>query len=134
VTARELLVRGVGASPGLTSGAIVFRTEDAVRLAAEGQAVVLLRIDTNAEDVPGIRAAAGVITTRGGITGDAAIVARTLGKPCIAGCASMRVDYGTRTCTVLRDMSAALAERADVVLREGDVITFDGGTGEIWRG
>lgn len=131
MTARELVVRGVGASPGLASGAIVFRTEDAVRLAAEGQVVVLLRIDTNAEDVPGIRAAAGVIATRGGITGDAAIVARTLGKPCIAGCAPMRVDYGTRTCTVV---SEAFAEHADVVLREGDLITFDGGTGEIWRG
>jgi pyruvate,orthophosphate dikinase len=131
MAARELLVRGVGASPGLASGAIVFRTEDAVRLATEGTTVVLVRIDTNAEDVPGIRASAGVITTRGGITGDAAIVARTLGKACIAGCAPMRVDYGTRTCTIVRE---ALADQADVVLREGDVITFDGATGEIWRG
>lgn len=128
--AREQLVRGVGASPGVASGAIVFRAEDAVALAAEGRAVVLVRIDTTAEDVPGIQAAAGVIATRGGITGDAAIVARTLGKPCIAGCPTMRVDYGASTVTIVRE---SLAEKADVVLAKGDVIGFDGGTGEIWR-
>jgi pyruvate, orthophosphate dikinase len=128
---RELLVRGVGASPGIAEGAIVFRAEDAVRLAGEGKAVVLVRIDTTAEDVPGIQAARGVITTRGGITGDAAIVARTLGKPCITGCPTMRVDYAARTCTIWRE---SITEQADVVLAEGDVVGFDGATGELWRG
>lgn len=126
----ELLVRGVGASPGRATGAIVFRAEDAVALASQGKSVVLVRIDTTPEDVPGMQAAAGIVTTRGGLTGDAAIVARTLGKPCIAGCPSMHVDYGADTCTIWGDSTE---EKPDVVLAKGDTITFDGATGEIWR-
>ena len=76
-----------------------------------------------------MRAAAGIITTRGGITGDAAIVARSLGKPCIASCAPMRVDYAKDLLTVWRDSTG---EETDIVLHKGDVITIDGATGEIW--
>ncbi len=128
---KQLLVRGVGASPGSATGAVVFRADDAITLAAKGTSVVLVRIDVTPEDVPAMQVSAGVITTRGGLTGDAAIVARTLGKPCIAGCPTMHVDYTTDTLTIWGDSTQ---ERADVVLAKGEVITFDGGTGEIWRG
>ncbi len=129
--ARELLAKGVGASPGTATGAIVFRSEDAVALAALGTSVILVRIETTSEDVPGMRVAAGIITTRGGITGDAAIVARSLGKPCIASCPPMRVDYAKDCLTVWRDSTADAAD-ADVVLAKGTVITMDGAKGEIY--
>jgi pyruvate, orthophosphate dikinase len=128
---RELLARGMGASPGTATGAIVFRSEDAVALAKDGASVILVRIETTPEDVPGMKVAAGIITTRGGITGDAAIVARSLGKPCIASCAPLHLDYTTNSLTVWRDSSD---EEADIVLQKGDVVTIDGGKGEIYRG
>ncbi|MEA2747034.1 MAG: hypothetical protein QOI41_1177 [Myxococcales bacterium] len=131
--ARELLAKGMGASPGTATGQIVFRSEDAVALAAQGTSVILVRTETTPEDVPGMRAAAGIITTRGGITGDAAIVARSLGKPCIASCPPMRVDYAKESLTVWRDSTTDDAD-ADVVLPKGTVITMDGANGEIWTG
>jgi pyruvate,orthophosphate dikinase len=78
-----------------------------------------------------MQAAAGIVTTRGGITSDAAIVARSLGKPCIASCMPIRVDYQTDQLTVWRDSSD---DEPDIILSTGDVITIDGATGEIWRG
>lgn len=128
--AKVLLARGMGASPGTATGRIVFRSDDAVALAAEGQSVILVRIETTPEDVPGMKVAAGIITTRGGITGDAAIVARSLGKPCIASCSPLRVDYGAGSLTVWRE--GAETEEEDPVLKKGDVITIDGANGEIW--
>lgn len=128
---KQLLAKGLGASPGTATGQIVFRAEDAVALGAQGKTVILVRIETTPEDVPGIQAAAGIVTTRGGLTGDAAIVARSLGKPCIAGCAPLRVDYASDSLTVWRDSTA---DDADVVLKKGDVITIDGGKGEIFVG
>lgn len=129
--AKQLLAKGMGASPGTATGQIVFRTEDAVSLAAQGKSVILVRIETTPEDVPGMKAAAGIVTTRGGITGDAAIVARSLGKPCIASCAPLRVDYGTNSLTVWRESGDG---DDDPVLKVGDVITIDGAKGEIWAG
>lgn len=128
---RQLLTKGLGASPGTATGEIVFRSEDAVAKAAKGTAVILVRIETTSEDVPGMRAAAGIVTTRGGITGDAAIVARSLGKPCIASCPPMRVDYATDSLTVWRDSTDGAGD-ADVVIKKGTVITIDGAKGEIW--
>jgi pyruvate,orthophosphate dikinase len=125
----RLLARGVGASPGIATGKIVFRSEEAVAMAADGTSVILVRIDTTSDDVPGMRVAAGILTTRGGITGDAAVVARTLGKPCIASCPVMRVDYAKDLLTVWRDSAG---QEADVVLHKGDEITIDGAKGEIW--
>jgi len=129
---KELLARGMGASPGTATGEIVFRSEDAVARAAEGKTVILVRIETTSEDVPGMQAAAGIVTTRGGITGDAAIVARSLGKPCIASCPPLRVDYAKNSLTVWRDSTSS--DEGDIVLARGDVITIDGAKGEIWRG
>jgi pyruvate,orthophosphate dikinase len=128
---KELLAKGMGASPGTATGEIVFRSEDAVTLAEQGKSVILVRIETTSEDVPGMKAAAGIVTTRGGITGDAAIVARSLGKPCIASCAPLRVDYATGSLTIWRDSSG---DEDDRVLKKGDVITIDGAKGEIWAG
>ena len=127
---RQLLAKGLGASPGTATGAIVFRSEDAVAMAAKGTSVILVRIETTSEDVPGMRVAAGIVTTRGGITGDAAIVARSLGKPCIASCAPMRVDYAKDSLTVWRDSTDGDGD-ADIVLERGAVITIDGAKGEI---
>ncbi len=128
---KQLLAKGMGASPGTATGAIVFRGDEAVSLASQGQSVILVRIETTPDDVPGMRAAAGIVTTRGGLTGDAAVVARSLGKPCIAGCAPLRVDYTNDRLTVWRDSTG---DDADVVLHKGDVITIDGAKGEIWAG
>lgn len=124
---KKLLAKGMGASPGTATGAIVFRSEDAIALSKEGQSVILVRIDTTPDDVPGMRAAAGIVTTHGGITGDAAIVARSLGKPCIASCAPLRVDYTQNTLTVWRD-----AADPDMTLAKGAIVTIDGAKGEIW--
>lgn len=129
--ARELLAKGTGASPGKATGEIVFHAKDAVAAGSSGKSVILVRIETTPEDVPGMQAASGIVTTRGGITGDAAIVARSLGKPCIAGCPPIKVDYASERLTVWRDSTA---EQADVVLGKGDVITIDGASGEIWHG
>jgi pyruvate,orthophosphate dikinase len=120
----------MGASPGRASGAIVFRSEDAVALAKQGKPVILVRIETTPEDVPGMQIAAGIVTTRGGITGDAAIVARTLSKPCIASCSALHVDYATNRLTIWAH-SGETAE--DVVLDKGALVTIDGASGEIWR-
>ncbi len=127
---KQLLAKGMGASPGTATGEIVFRAEDAVTLGSSGKSVILVRIETTPDDVPGIKAAAGIVTTRGGLTGDAAIVARSLGKPCIAQCAPLRVDYLAETLTVWRDSSD---DDPDVVLSKGDTITIDGGRGEVFR-
>ena len=127
--AKELVARGTGASPGEATGQIVFTAQDAVAFAKEGKSVIFVRMETTSEDVPGLQAAAGILTTRGGITGDAAIVARTLGKPCIASCSQMRVDYtGGGSLTVLRDS----AKGDDLVLKKGAVVTINGATGQIW--
>lgn len=130
---KQLLAKGMGASPGTATGEIVFRSEDAVKAAGEGKSVILVRIETTPEDVPGMKAAAGIVTTRGGITGDAAIVARSLGKPCIASCAPLRVDYTENSLTVWRD-SLANDGGDDIILKKGDVVTIDGAKGEIWSG
>ncbi|MBX3201697.1 MAG: hypothetical protein KF894_26405 [Labilithrix sp.] len=127
---KQLLAKGMGASPGTATGAIVFRSEDAVALAAQGKAVILVRIETTPDDVPGMKIAAGIVTTRGGITGDAAIVARSLGKPCIASCAPLHVDYAADKLTVWRESSSG--DPQDIVLAKGDLVTIDGAKGEIW--
>lgn len=127
---KRLLARGMGASPGTATGAIVFNSDDAVALSGDGKAVILVRIETTPEDVPGMKVAAGIVTTRGGITGDAAIVARSLGKPCIASCPPLRVDYADNSLTVWVDSEAGA--EGDIVLKKGAIVTIDGATGELW--
>jgi pyruvate,orthophosphate dikinase len=130
---KQRLARGLAASPGIATGKIVFRSDEARAKADAGEAVILVRIETSAEDVEGMRAAKGILTTRGGLTGDAAIVARILGKPCVAGCTAANVDYVAKTISIaVEDERRATRER--VVLHEGQMLTVDGSTGYVYAG
>ncbi len=120
---RTLFGRGLPASPGAASGAVVFSADEAELRAAKGDAVILVRIETSPEDIHGMHAARGILTTRGGMTSHAAVVARGMGRPCVAGAGGISVDYGSRT----------LASGGRTI-RAGDVITLDGATGEVFVG
>ena len=121
--ARTLFGRGLPASPGAASGAVVFSADDAEMRAAKGESVILVRIETSPEDIHGMHAARGILTTRGGMTSHAAVVARGMGRPCVAGAGGVSVDYGART------LSAG-----GRTIRGGETITIDGATGEIFVG
>ncbi len=120
---KTLLARGLPASPGAASGIVVFSADEAEMRAQKGEAVILVRIETSPEDIHGMHAARGILTTRGGMTSHAAVVARGMGRPCVAGAGGIHVDYGAKT------LSAG-----GVTLRAGDTITLDGATGEIFTG
>ena len=124
---RQLLTKAMPASPGAAVGGIVFDNEEAVSRAAEGQSVILVRRETNPDDLPGMVAADGVLTARGGKTSHAAVVARGMGKTCVCGAEELEVDAEARTLTVNRDGK-------QVVLHSGDVIAVDGTTGEVFLG
>lgn len=120
--------RGLPASPGAASGRIVFDPDDAVRWAAEGQDVILVRQETSAEDIHGMKVATGVITATGGMTSHAAVVARGLGKCCVVGCGGLQVDpHGKR---LLLDE----ADAGEEALEEGEWLTLDGSSGNVYRG
>jgi len=129
LTARgiEPLAVGLPAGPGAASGRIVFDADDAVRWAAEGQEVILVRQETSAEDIHGMKAATGVVTAAGGMTSHAAVVARGLGKCCVVGCGQLRIDPRERT---VRLDDSEFSEP----LREGDMLTLDGSTGKVYAG
>lgn len=120
---RNIVAKGLPASPGAACGAIVFTSEVAQDRQAQGEAVILCRQETSPEDIHGMHASVGIVTARGGMTSHAAVVARGMGKPCVAGAGGMHIDYGTRTITV-----------SGHTLHEGDIITIDGTTGEIMAG
>jgi len=117
------LARGLPASPGAASGKVVFSAEEAESLAARGEAVILVRIETSPEDIHGMHAAKGVLTTRGGMTSHAAVVARGMGRPCVAGAGDLRIDYDAGT----------MAAHTSLV-KAGEIITIDGSTGEVMVG
>jgi pyruvate,orthophosphate dikinase len=118
-----VLARGLPASPGAASGRIAFSADAAEARAAQGESVILVRIETSPEDIHGMHAAAGILTTRGGMTSHAAVVARGMGRPCVAGAGDIRIDYAAGT------MAAA-----NVILHAGEVVTIDGTTGEVMAG
>ena len=120
---KTLLAKGLPASPGGVGGQLVFSSEDAVQWKELGKKVILARIETSPEDIAGMVAAQGILTTRGGMTSHAAVVARGMGKCCVAGCGDIEVDYNNKTMKV-----------KGYVLREGETITLDGGTGEVFLG
>src|SRR6202048_1126370 len=120
---REVLATGLPASPGAASGEIVLSADEAETLKANGTKVILVRVETSPEDIHGMHAAEGILTTRGGMTSHAAVVARGMGKPCVSGAGSLRVDYAAGTVSV-----------AGRTLRQGDVITIDGSTGQVLAG
>ncbi len=121
--AREIVARGLPASPGAASGRIVFSADEAESRSAAGEAVILCRVETSPEDIHGMHAARGILTTRGGMTSHAAVVARGMGRPCVAGAGELRIDY----------KSGVMRVRGHE-LGSGDLITIDGGTGEVMLG
>ena len=121
--AKTVLARGLPASPGAASGAVVFSADAAEARVANGEAVILVRIETSPEDIHGMHAAKGILTTRGGMTSHAAVVARGMGRPCVAGAGELRVDYKAGTITV-----------REHVVRADDTITINGSTGEVMLG
>jgi pyruvate,orthophosphate dikinase len=118
-----LLAKGQGASPGRATGPLALSSESAFAFAAAGTPAILVCVDASAEDAPGVRAAAALVTTRGGITGDGAIIARALGKPCVSSCAEVLVRAADKRIVV-----------RDVTVAEGEPIAIDGASGEIRRG
>jgi pyruvate, orthophosphate dikinase len=128
---KKLLARGLAASPGAASGQIVFSADDAERRAGQGQAVILVRVETSPEDIHGMKAARGILTARGGMTSHAAVVARGMGKPCLAGCSSLNVSYRDETVTItVYDDDGHPQET--ITLRKGDIVTIDGGAGHLY--
>ena len=120
---RKIVANGLPASPGAASGEIVFTSEEAENLKAQGRKVILVRVETSPEDIHGMHAAEGILTTRGGMTSHAAVVARGMGKPCVSGAGTIRVDYAKKTLT-----------SGPITLKAGDVITIDGSTGQVLAG
>ena len=127
-TDRTLLAKGLAASPGAAVGAAVFDSATAVARHAAGESVILVRRETNPDDLEGMIAAAGVLTSRGGKTSHAAVVARGMGRTCVCGAESIDVDVASRTARV------ATPDGQSVVVAEGDVIALDGSTGEVFLG
>src|SRR6478752_6128323 len=120
---RRVIVTGLPASPGAASGEIVFSPDEAAQLKSDGKKVVLVRVETSPEDIHGMHAAEGILTTRGGMTSHAAVVARGMGKPCVSGAGSLRVDYAAGTMSV-----------GGQTFKKGDHITVDGSTGQVLAG
>ena len=119
----KVLTRGLPASPGAACGQIVFFADDAAKMHAEGHRVVMVRIETSPEDLAGMAAAEGIVTARGGMTSHAAVVARGMGKCCVSGAGALNVDYKART-----------VEIDGTILKEGDYLSINGSTGEIYLG
>lgn len=119
----RVIAKGLAASPGAASGKIVFNADDATVWHAKGERVIMVRVETSPEDLAGMAAAAGILTARGGMTSHAAVVARGMGKCCVSGAGSLVIDYGKKTMTV-----------DGITLKEGDFISLNGSTGEIYLG
>ncbi|TIU35375.1 MAG: pyruvate, phosphate dikinase, partial [Mesorhizobium sp.] len=121
--ARDVIGMGLPASPGAATGEIVFSSSDAEDAKLQGRKAILVRIETSPEDIHGMHAAEGILTTRGGMTSHAAVVARGMGKPCVSGAGSLRVDYKAGTLISMGQ-----------TFRKGDIITIDGGNGQVLKG
>jgi pyruvate,orthophosphate dikinase len=120
---RTVIATGLPASPGAASGEVVFSSDEAERLKGLGKKVILVRVETSPEDIHGMHAAEGILTTRGGMTSHAAVVARGMGKPCVSGAGGIRVDYAKGTLTATGH-----------VVKSGDVVTIDGASGQVFLG
>ena len=120
---RKVIATGLPASPGAACGEIVFSSEEAETLKSQGHKVILVRVETSPEDIHGMHAAEGILTTRGGMTSHAAVVARGMGKPCVTGAGALRVDYRAQTMTA-----------GGTTMKKGDTLTIDGSTGQVLAG
>jgi pyruvate,orthophosphate dikinase len=125
IDAGRLMAKGLNAGPGAACGKVALSAEDAEKMAASGDPIILVRIETSPEDIKGMNAAEGILTARGGMTSHAALVARQMGKVCVAGCGSLNINYQERTVQV---------EGKNFVVKEGDYISIDGTTGEVIEG
>lgn len=125
IDAGRLMAKGLNAGPGAACGKVALSAEDAEKMAASGDPIILVRIETSPEDIKGMNAAEGILTARGGMTSHAALVARQMGKVCVAGCGTLKINYQERTVQV---------EGKDFVVKEGDYISIDGTTGEVIEG
>ena len=124
----RLIAKGLNAGPGAATGKIYFNATDAEKAAARGEQVILVRIETSPEDIKGMNAAEGILTARGGMTSHAALVARQMGKVCVAGCGALEIDYVART------MSVEEEDGREFHLKEADWLSIDGTTGEVIAG
>jgi pyruvate,orthophosphate dikinase len=120
---KEVIARGLPASPGAASGTVVFSAEDAETRAHKKEKVILVRIETSPEDIHGMHAAQGILTARGGMTSHAAVVARGMGKPCVSGAGEVHISYEKKT-----------FKAGGLEIKEGDLITINGSTGEVMKG
>lgn len=123
VASKAFLAKGLNAGPGAASGRVVFNAVDAEQWAERGEKVILVRLETSPDDIRGMHAAQGILTSRGGMTSHAALVARQMGKVCVVGCGDLEIDYKLRQMTV-----------NGRVVKEGDWISVDGSTGEVFEG
>jgi pyruvate,orthophosphate dikinase len=121
---KKVIAKGLPASPGAAGGTVVFTADEAEELAKNGKKVILVRIETSPEDIHGMHASQGILTARGGMTSHAAVVARGMGKCCVAGCSDIKVDY----------VSQSFVANNGVVVKKGDTITLDGSTGQVMLG
>jgi len=121
--AAKPITKGLPASPGAACGKVCFSAEDAMKSAGEGNKVVLVRLETSPEDIEGMNASEGILTARGGMTSHAAVVARGMGTCCVAGCGELKINYAEKYFTV-----------GDVKINEGDYISLDGSTGNVYAG
>ena len=121
---KKVIAKGLPASPGAASGEVVFTADEAEEAAGKGHKVILVRVETSPEDIHGMHAAQGILTARGGMTSHAAVVARGMGKCCVAGCGDIQVDYKTEQFVAC----------GGVVVKRGDIITLDGTSGEVMLG
>jgi pyruvate,orthophosphate dikinase len=122
----RLLAKGLNAGPGAASGKVALSAQDAEAMAAKGDKVILVRIETSPEDIKGMDASEGILTARGGMTSHAALVARQMGKVCVAGCGALKINYRERRITI--------EGKDGMVVNEGDYISIDGTTGEVIKG
>jgi len=123
IASSKLIAKGLAASPGAASGRIVFNADDAAEWAQHGERVIMVRVETSPEDLAGMAAAQGILTARGGMTSHAAVVARGMGKCCVSGAGTLKIDYATKTMEV-----------DGLTLKEGDYISLNGSTGDIFLG
>jgi len=120
---KKVIAKGLPASPGAASGKVVFTADEAEKMSNQKEDTILVRLETSPEDIHGMHAAKGILTARGGMTSHAAVVARGMGRPCVSGSAEINIDYESKEFKV-----------GDLVIKEGDTITIDGGSGQVMEG
>jgi pyruvate,orthophosphate dikinase len=122
-TKKDIIAKGLNASPGAAVGKVVFSAKTAIEWAEQGKRIILVRIETSPEDIQGMAVSKGILTARGGATSHAAVVARQMGKPCVAGCGALHIDY-----------NSLQMEVGGKIIKQGEWISFDGSTGEVYLG